>query len=597
MASARPTTSTTAACTDVPDTVVDRITKKEYARGKFLGKGAFAKCYEFRDRKTNKTFAGKVVSKELLLKPGHKEKVSQEIEIHRSLNHQHIVAFQSCFEDEENVYIILELCSRQSLMEVIRRRKTLTEGEARYFMRQLLLACRYLREQRVVHRDLKLGNLLLNEGMELKVADFGLATRIGFEGQRRKTFCGTPRYIAPEVLSKKGHSYEVDVWSIGCILYTLLVGRTPFEATTLEETYALIKANKYRIPYTVSAPARALIQRMLQLEPGKRPSINAILEDAFINRGPIRSHLPTSCLAIPPRFETVNTTRTTDGRRPFLERNEEREPEAKVTGGKNLLKKEAKPAQSLKSKQPARSKAAQAPPEAGMQSPAQPEGHRRQHLENLQRLLRQLFRAQPPERSFERPDQAEDPASTPVYWISKWVDYSDRHGIGYQLCDSSTGVHFNDDTRLILLNNEMSITYVDENGLEYNYTMKQYPSTLEKKVTLLKYFWTFMKGLSKTGLGVSPRDCDDLVRLPYLGSCLRTRHAMSFYLTNGTVQVNFFQDHTKIILCPLMAAVTYIDADRVFHTYRLKTLQQGCPPKLLLGLQYTSSLLGKMASE
>ncbi|KAH7961957.1 hypothetical protein HPB52_013740 [Rhipicephalus sanguineus] len=182
------------------------------------GRGGFAKCYELTDKATNVVYAGKVVSKALLLKPHQKEKMAQEIQIHRSLDHKHIVAFNSYFEDEKNVYIVLELCGRRSLMEMHRRRKMLTEGEARYFLHQLLLACRYLVQEKVIHRDLKLGNLLLNDKMELKVGDFGLATRLEFDGERKKTLCGTPNYIAPEILSKKGHSFEVDIWSIGCIL-------------------------------------------------------------------------------------------------------------------------------------------------------------------------------------------------------------------------------------------------------------------------------------------------------------------------------------------------------------------------------------------
>ncbi|KAL3199361.1 hypothetical protein MRX96_014011 [Rhipicephalus microplus] len=204
MASAIPTRAGATAPKDLPDLVVDKKGKKEYVRGKFLGKGGFAKCYELTDKATNVVYAGKVVSKALLLKSHQKEKMAQEIQIHRSLNHKHIVAFKSYFEDEKNVYIILELCSRRSLMEMHRRRKTLTEGEARYFLHQLLLACRYLVQQKVIHRDLKLGNLLLNDKMELKVGDFGLATRLDFDGERKKTLCGTPNYIAPEILSKKG---------------------------------------------------------------------------------------------------------------------------------------------------------------------------------------------------------------------------------------------------------------------------------------------------------------------------------------------------------------------------------------------------------
>merc|ERR1712184_223396 len=91
-------------------------------------------------------------------------------------------------------------------------------------MKQILLGVKYLHENKIIHRDLKLGNIFLNDDMEIKLGDFGLATKENFDGERKRTLCGTPNYIAPEVLTKKGHSYEVDIWSIGCIMYTLLVG-------------------------------------------------------------------------------------------------------------------------------------------------------------------------------------------------------------------------------------------------------------------------------------------------------------------------------------------------------------------------------------
>ncbi|KAL3200853.1 hypothetical protein MRX96_013120 [Rhipicephalus microplus] len=218
MASAIPTKAGTTVQKGLPDLIVDKTTRREYVRGNFLGKGGFAKCYEFTDRATNIVYAGKVVSKAHLVKPLQKLKIHQEIQIHRSLDHKNIVGFNSYFEDEKNVYIILELCNRRSLMEMHRRRKILTEAEARYFLHQLLLACHYLVQQKVIHRDLKLGNLLLNDKMELKVGDFGLAIRLQFDGEKRRSLCGTPNYVAPEVLSKKGHSFEVDIWSVGCIL-------------------------------------------------------------------------------------------------------------------------------------------------------------------------------------------------------------------------------------------------------------------------------------------------------------------------------------------------------------------------------------------
>ena len=114
---------------------------------------------------------------------------------------------------------------------------------------QIVSGLKYLHSNRVIHRDLKLGNLFLNDKMEIKVGDFGLATKLDFDGERKRTICGTPNYIAPEVLEGKGgHSYEVDIWSLGVIIYTLIIGKPPFETTDVKATYKRIKENNYSFP-------------------------------------------------------------------------------------------------------------------------------------------------------------------------------------------------------------------------------------------------------------------------------------------------------------------------------------------------------------
>lgn len=97
----------------------------------------------------------------------------------------------------------------------------------------------------IIHRDIKLGNFMLGENMIIKTGDFGLASKLEFHGQKRKTICGTPNYIAPEILLKKGHCYEVDYWSLGVIIYAMLIGKPPFETTEVKKTYQRIKRNAF----------------------------------------------------------------------------------------------------------------------------------------------------------------------------------------------------------------------------------------------------------------------------------------------------------------------------------------------------------------
>jgi polo-like kinase 1 len=128
--------------------------------------------------------------------------------------------------------------------ELLKRRKRLHELEVKCYTQQVINALKYLHSHRVIHRDLKLGNLFLNDKMQIKLGDFGLATKLDFDGEKKRTICGTPNYIAPEVLEgRAGHSYEVDIWSLGVILYTLIIGKPPFETTDVKATYTRIKRN------------------------------------------------------------------------------------------------------------------------------------------------------------------------------------------------------------------------------------------------------------------------------------------------------------------------------------------------------------------
>jgi len=265
----------------------DGVSKiRQYRSSHLLGKGGFAYCYHVTDMTSQKEYACKIVSKSSFRKQRTKEKLRSEIKIHSSLNHRNVVKFERVFEDSENVYIILELCRNQTLLDLLKRKKRLSEAEAKYFVRQMLQALKYLQRHRIIHRDLKLGNLFLAEGDVIKVGDFGLAASLAYDGERKKTICGTPNYIAPEVLDNtKGHSYEVDVWSLGVILYTFLIGRPPFETSNVKATYKRIKSNDYEFPEKVklSDAAKDLITSILQTDPRKRPTIEGIMSHPFMS--------------------------------------------------------------------------------------------------------------------------------------------------------------------------------------------------------------------------------------------------------------------------------------------------------------------------
>jgi polo-like kinase 1 len=566
--------------------VEDKAKKRRYTRGKFLGKGGFARCYELTDQQTNNIYAGKVVSKMLLQKKHQKDKMTQEIQIHRTLSHPHVVKLEGFFEDDDNVYILLELCPRRSLMELHKRRRHVTEPEARYFTHQIVTACQYLHDRRIIHRDLKLGNLFLNDEMQVKIGDFGLATTLDFDGERKKTLCGTPNYIAPEMLDKKGHSYEVDIWAVGCILYTLLVGKPPFETETLKDTYNRIKTNQYSIPSRIGKNAATLISRLLAPDPARRPNVHEILQYPFFTEGFLPNRLPTSCLTMAPKFNQQAVSGGLGDSR-FMER-------VVAANSPQTMATIPEPHAVDHVKQDAASvlMAEKAPDQEDVPADF--------YLNNLYAQLITLLKTT--ENSLitnpANNQDVEDPACIPIYWISKWVDYSDKYGLGYQLCDNSVGVLFNDATKFILDAAGEQVQYTDRANTEHYHLVNEYPRELEKKVTLLRHFRSYMnEHLQKTGANFAKRDGDELARLPCLNTWFRTKSAIVMHLSNGTLQINFFHDHAKLVLCPLVQAVTFIHSVNGFHTYKFSAMQErGCPKELAPRLKYAKSMVERMLS-
>ncbi len=283
----------------------DEVTRK-WLRGKFLGKGGFAEVYDIADAATGEHFAGKVIAKESLKKKKAMDKMHMEIRVHRSLVHRNIVRFVSCFELTDFFVIVLELCGNKSMMELLQSRKRLTEPEVRYYLAQMLSALKFMHAQRIIHRDLKLGNIFLSSSLEIKIGDFGLATQLTYDDERKKTVCGTPNYIAPEVLlgGEVGHSYQVDIWSLGVVLYTWLIGKPPFETSDVSTTYRRIRDSVYYFPDKVplSDEAKDLIKRMLQKNPDMRPSLDEISQHPFFTRHLTPTQLPSTALVMEPKL-------------------------------------------------------------------------------------------------------------------------------------------------------------------------------------------------------------------------------------------------------------------------------------------------------
>ncbi|KAI5285781.1 Cell cycle serine/threonine-protein kinase cdc5/MSD2 [Ascosphaera aggregata] len=277
-----------------PPAVVREPTEdgEEYITGKFLGKGGFAICYEGRLVRNNRVFALKVVKSEMSQRK-MAEKFRTELQIHSKLQHPNIVGFHRAFAFEKSIYVVLELCSNGSVMDMVKKRKCLTLPEVRRFMIQLCGAVKYMHRRCVAHRDLKMGNLFLDRDMNIKVGDFGLAACIISEKdeKRRRTLCGTPNYIAPEVLdkSKGGHNQKVDIWSIGVIFFAMLTGIPPFQSKTQDEIYRKVKTLTYGWPKEseclndIPPEAKDIVKCCLNLDEDERPEPDDIVDHPFFN--------------------------------------------------------------------------------------------------------------------------------------------------------------------------------------------------------------------------------------------------------------------------------------------------------------------------
>ncbi|KAI9310145.1 kinase-like domain-containing protein [Dichotomocladium elegans] len=295
----------TTAAFDVPQVLFDKKRNRTYTRLHYLGEGGFAKCYKVKTP-GDRMYAAKVIPKSTLHDPKNKTKLLAEINIHRSLNYKSIVRFHSCFEDSRNVYLIVELCDNKTLVEMLKRRGRLTEPEVRYFLIQILDACRYLHDNRVIHRDIKLSNVFLDKNCDVKIGDFGLAAILVSPQDRKRTVCGTPNYIAPEILFKTGHDSKVDLWSIGVLMFTLLVGKHPFQQKDVKHIYKKIRENSdvpsYEFPSDiyVSNNAKDLIGRILVNKPELRPSVPETLRHPFFQEGLLPCAIPVIALTRQP---------------------------------------------------------------------------------------------------------------------------------------------------------------------------------------------------------------------------------------------------------------------------------------------------------
>ncbi|XP_011830532.1 PREDICTED: MAP/microtubule affinity-regulating kinase 4 [Mandrillus leucophaeus] len=203
----------------------------------------------------------------------------------KGLNHPNIVKLFEVIETEKTLYLVMEYASAGEVFDYLVSHGRMKEKEARAKFRQIVSAVHYCHQKNIVHRDLKAENLLLDAEANIKIADFGFSNEFTL-GSKLDTFCGSPPYAAPELFQgKKYDGPEVDIWSLGVILYTLVSGSLPFDGHNLKELRERVLRGKYRVPFYMSTDCESILRRFLVLNPAKRCTLEQIMKDKWINIG------------------------------------------------------------------------------------------------------------------------------------------------------------------------------------------------------------------------------------------------------------------------------------------------------------------------
>ncbi|KAG8438460.1 hypothetical protein GDO86_008949 [Hymenochirus boettgeri] len=298
----------------VPHTRMDdeAAIQQIYTFGKKLGEGSFGVVIEATNRETGRKWAMKKVNRE---KAGSSavKLLEREVSILKTVNHEHIIYLEEVFETPKRMYLVMEMCEGGELKDILQRKTRLTEAETRHVICSLGSAIAYLHRKDIVHRDLKLENILVKSIdcsdtqemiLNIKVTDFGLAVQKGGVGSENmlQSTCGTPIYMAPEVINDHDYSQQCDIWSMGVIMFMLLSGNPPFMASSEEKLFEQIKRGELSFSDAVwrivSDAAKEVLQRLLKVDPAHRITANELLDNPWITGDTALIQRPSNVLEL-----------------------------------------------------------------------------------------------------------------------------------------------------------------------------------------------------------------------------------------------------------------------------------------------------------
>ncbi|KAK3096801.1 hypothetical protein FSP39_003437 [Pinctada imbricata] len=267
---------------------------EKYDSGDKIGQGTFGKVFKVKHKESGVHWAMKVINKEKAGGPAIKL-IEREVAILKRVQHENIITLNEVFETGKKIYLIMELCEGGELADAVKEKGSYPEEDCKTIMTKLASAISYLHKNDIVHRDIKLENILLSQNPEnpsdhlhIKVTDFGLSVVKGGVGHDNmmQDFCGTPIYMSPEIIDNKSYSQQCDVWAMGVIMYILMSGGPPFKSKDEDSLYDIIK--KGEIDFSdkawVDKPdnAKHLIQKLLLLDPAHRITASEVLHHPWI---------------------------------------------------------------------------------------------------------------------------------------------------------------------------------------------------------------------------------------------------------------------------------------------------------------------------
>ena len=251
-----------------------------------IGRGGFGEVWKVNHKKTNDLYVIKVLDKSKLKIQNLIKQLNLEIEIMYKVHHPHIMQLINHFEDDDNFFMIMPYASRGQLYNLIKKNTKLDQKMTAQFLRETISAVKYLHEHNIIHRDIKPENILLDKNYRVKLSDFGWSNFCKPD-EKRKTYCGTPEYLSPEMAKKLPHDYRVDIWSLGVLLFECLAGYPPFSGQNEGELLRNIKQLKIHWPIDFPPLAKNLVLKILKVNPEERPSLDEILKHSWFTHNPM----------------------------------------------------------------------------------------------------------------------------------------------------------------------------------------------------------------------------------------------------------------------------------------------------------------------